>query len=163
MGNDLILSATAVESMLAAGPASEQLDLPYAPKRLTPRAPYVVSAALVFGSPHVLSPNDDFAEFGVRGGNPQPPHPDAQVLVWFRRPQGQRTFNVTFLCAANAGGTFTLTSSVSPDSPLSQTTSGNTLISKSFKGYGSTSSWESFKVSCDVPWNFKSVEISELT
>jgi hypothetical protein len=158
VGDDLIF-ASALESVLAAPPASEQLDVPMAPIRLTPSTPYLMGrAALVFASPHWLTPADDLAFFGPRSheGNSLAPH----LEVWFKVPKLDRTYNVEFLCAAD-NGSFTLTSSLPSATPISQpTNSGDTLITKNFV-VCAAGSWVWFSVSNNFPWRFKSLEISE--
>lgn len=58
MGNRIIL-VPGLAGLSHVAPAFEQFKPPMSPVELTPRSPYVMArAALVFGSPHTLSPAD---------------------------------------------------------------------------------------------------------
>jgi hypothetical protein len=91
------------------------------PIRLTPRASFLAGrAALVFVAPHVLTPADDFVEFGyhVLGtdedapyGTNVVPHDGARIVAWFRPPEVGRKYNVEFFCGGHQLDSFTLESS----------------------------------------------------
>src|SRR5215470_4692516 len=74
------------------------------PIRLTAHNPYLSGrAALVFVSPHVVSPADDAASFGeaqiddINGGfTTTPPPAEACIHAWFRAPEADVTYNIDF-------------------------------------------------------------------
>jgi hypothetical protein len=153
-----------MKSMPAAG--LEQLKIPMVPIRLTPRTPYVWSAALVFANAHLVSPSDDLVFIGSTPvtGAAQMPHPGAGVAVWFRIPAPLRKFDVEFSCFGGYPGVFTLESSLPSAEPVFQPAGDtNVLISRNFISTGgSAGTWEWFRVSNDEsPWTFTSVEITE--
>jgi hypothetical protein len=85
------------------------------PIQLTARTSYLAGhAALVFGSPTVLSPADDIAEFGFAEPGPgggdvyNPPYPGASLTAWFRPLQADKEYHIDFHIDLNAPGTLSL-------------------------------------------------------
>jgi hypothetical protein len=150
------------------------------PIQLTPKAPFHVGmAALVFAGPHVLSPADDFAEFGYPNPNQQeakeggfwfyPPYEGARIVVWFRPPELDRKYNIDFSCdGGEPGGPFILESSDGntetvevPQGP------GNVAYPTAHEHVSSTflaggHEWRSFTLSCSTYWRFSYCELNVL-
>jgi hypothetical protein len=169
---DSTLVTTALEGILAVGPAFEQLKSPMSPIQLTPHAPYVMGrAALVFGSPYLLSPADDVAEFGSgffsgrAGWEHYGPYPDARVVVWFKPPALGRAYSIDFTCRGQQGHSLSLVSSkgdretnnVCPhvESDLQETSIGTNYVPRD-------NDWVSFTLSSGGHWKFLSVDIRQL-
>jgi hypothetical protein len=169
---DPILVPTAIEGILAAGPAFEHLQLPMSPIQLTPHASYRMGrAALAFASPHVLIPADDAAEFGegfleeYSGWLHHEPHPGARVVVWFKPPESGREYNIDFSCEGQTGRSLRLESNKGTseianvdgevDIGLRRTAFGTNFVP-------ADRSWISFTLSSDGHWKFLSVEIRQL-
>lgn len=144
---------------------------------LTPHSPYIVGrAALVFLSPHVFNPADDFAEYGWETIEPgygslvhTPPHGGACVVAWFRPPVAPRKYNVNFSCEGLRGHSLVLLSggdsetiNISTDNsqipealPLAKVAAGTTFEANDL-------SWKWFSLSSDQHWKLLSFEAVEL-
>jgi hypothetical protein len=152
------------------------------PIQLTPKAPFHMGvAALVFVSPHVLSPADDVAEFGVyplpqsqeqkeehRPLRHGPPHEGAHVVAWLRPPELNRDYNVEFTCLGMAEGTFDLEASdggtetvdVPGDYTLAGVTTNTVNVSSNF--VPQEHKWLWFSLTSGFYWKLLSFEITIL-
>jgi len=149
------------------------------PITVTPRTPYMTGvAALVFVSPHTVSPADDVAEFGVQipppaedpgiGWNYLPPYEGARTVVWFRPPQAGREYvlelggdayslgDTTFDLDAGDGGKETVEIPLGggPDYLRSQTVS--------YPISPSDRDWRWFSLSASSYWRYSSCQIVQL-
>lgn len=173
MGDSTLVTA-ALEGILDVGPAFEQLKSPMWPIQLTPHAPYVMGrAALVFGSPYVLSPADDVAEFGSGSFSAEAlfehygPYPEARVVLWFKPPELERAYNIDFTCQGQPGHSLSLASSkgdreaksVPGDfayADLKKTSIGTNYVP-------TNNHWVSFTLTSGGHWKFLSVDIRQLS
>ncbi|SRR6266516_1739707 len=150
------------------------------PIQLTPKAPFHTGvAALVFVSPHLLSPADDVAEFGIRNPPPLPgedlgiamrvhlpPYDGAHVVAWLRPPELSREYNVEFNCQGVTGDTFVLEQ---PDgseetAEVSNASEGVNIgkLTLSSNVQAQEHEWLRFGVTSGAYWRFVSCEISML-
>jgi len=151
------------------------------PLNLTPKTPFHLGvAALVFVRPHLLSPADDDAEFGIRkvapfpGENPAlserthlPPDDGAEVVAWFRPPEIEREYNVDFSCQGVTGDSFVLQLSDGSSESKDVATDdyygrGIGKLNISANVFADQHQWLSFSLSSDAYWRFVSCEISIL-
>jgi hypothetical protein len=153
------------------------------PIQLTPKAPFHLGvAALVFLSPHLLSPADDAAEFGIRSVAPSPwedldppalsesthlpPYDGAQVVAWFRPLELNREYNVEFNCQGVTGHNFVLGQRDGGQETAKATDAsqagGIGLLSLSTNIQAGERDWLTFGMSSDAYWRFVSCEISML-
>jgi len=146
------------------------------PIALTPKSPFRPGvAALVFVSPHVLSPADDVADFGYLVpwappiDEPPPqglPHDGAHVVAWLRPPELKREYSVEFSCTGVPSSTFVLDqeSGGQETKVVTGGTKGNfeVPIHVPTTFHAGEADWTWFSLSASNHWKLESCEISIL-
>jgi hypothetical protein len=137
------------------------------PIRLTARTPYLSGrAALVFVSPHFLSPADDAASFGIDTLDPEegtygPPYQDARIVAWFRPPEAGRKYNVDFSILVSPGSSYSLASDGGTETmDYGDEVPAYKLLSTTF--FASSSDWLSFTLSGTNYWRLDYCELNQL-